>query len=106
MRPRYRCNALKDNRILGWAEITHPYHPLLGKKFPIVNEKQIGGIETLFLKGTSSGTFPMPKDWTDQVPPPLYEMLNIEPPILKIECLLKLVDIVDNLDVDPGDLAK
>jgi hypothetical protein len=70
----------------------------LGEKFPIVNKKQIGGIDTLFLKGSLSGTFPIPLDWTDQASPPLYEILNMKPPILKVECLLKLMKIVDNLD--------
>jgi len=85
---------------LGWAEITHPYHPLLGEKFPIINKKQIGGIDTLFLKGSPGGTFPIPLDWTDQAPPPPYKILNMKPPILKVECLLKLMDIIDNLDFD------
>jgi len=64
---------------LGWALITHPFHPLKGQRFAILKIRNIGGREVLSL----------------------YEALLaahaglIEPaPILDARCLLKLQDLV------------
>jgi Family of unknown function (DUF5372) len=51
---------------LGWAEITHPFHPLHGRCFPILKTRRVSGSDTLVLRGTAMGTFAVPRQWTDQ----------------------------------------
>src|SRR5262245_44181193 len=36
---------------LGWAEITHPFHPLRGQRYPFLKRTRIRGVETLRLQG-------------------------------------------------------
>ena len=54
------------NTPLGWAQITHPFHPLRGQRFAILKTRRVSGIDTLVLQGTSMGTFAVPQQWTDQ----------------------------------------
>lgn len=75
-----------------WTEIIHPFHPLHGKQFEIINKKKIGNVDTLFLKGTIEGTFAVPQEWTDKSEP------SFNNTILDYECLLELVDIVEKLN--------
>jgi hypothetical protein len=54
-------------------------------------------MEVLSLQGTTSGLIAVPLEWTDQSPPPLYEILGTEPPLLDVRCLLQLADLVQQL---------
>jgi hypothetical protein len=51
----------------------------------------LGNVDTLFLKGTVSGTFAVPQEWTDKAEP------SFNNTILDYERLLELVDIVERL---------
>jgi hypothetical protein len=79
---------------LGWALITHPFHPLKGKRFAILKIRKIGGQEVLSLYDDQRGSLPILREWTDQaVLSPGAD--PIEPaPILDVRCLLKLHDLV------------
>jgi hypothetical protein len=63
---RLKSNAHLCSTPLGYAEITHPFHPLRGQRFPILKTRRVSGIDTLVLQGTSMGTFAVPYQWTDQ----------------------------------------
>ncbi|MBW2124010.1 MAG: hypothetical protein JRH07_19495 [Deltaproteobacteria bacterium] len=78
---------------MGWAEITHPFHPLRSQRFPILKTRRVSGIDTLLLQGTSMGTFAVPREWTDQG--------DEEPEkstFLDFRCLCALRDLVSSLD--------
>ncbi|MBN1105262.1 MAG: hypothetical protein JXL84_17750 [Deltaproteobacteria bacterium] len=78
---------------MGWAEITHPFHPLRGRHFPILKTRRVSGIDTLLLQGTPMGTFAIPRQWTDQG--------DEEPKkntFLDFHCLSALRDLVRSLD--------
>jgi hypothetical protein len=78
---------------LGWALITHPFHPLKGQRFAILKIRKIAGREVLSLYDDKRGSLPIPRDWTDQAVLPDGNL--IEPaPILDARCLLKLHDLV------------
>jgi hypothetical protein len=77
---------------LGWAEITHPFHPLRGQRFPILKTRRVSGIDTLVLRGTSMGTFAVPQQWTDQGGKPQKNNF------LDFSCLTALRDLVRSLD--------
>ena len=83
---------------LGWAEITHPFHPLRGQRFRILKTHSVGSIETLVLEGSCLGTFSVPKEWTDKTPPSLYTDHQENLPILDFKLLLDLKAVVVHLD--------
>ena len=82
---------------MGWAEITHPFHPRRGQRFQILKARQVSGIQTLVLRGTSGGTFAVHQEWTDQAPPSSSSSLKIVDGILNAHALLALVELVANL---------
>ena len=87
-----------NNEPLGWAQITHPFHPLRGETFLILKIRRYGGVETVSLRGPSDGTFAVPLEWTDKATPSPYEQLGIPAPILDVRRLAELVDLVQSLD--------
>jgi hypothetical protein len=76
---------------LGWATITHPFHPLSGKRFQVLKRRRIGGREVLSLFDEGRGTVTVPRDWTDQAAPSLYTSGSESPPILHPACLVQLL---------------
>ena len=82
----------------GCAEITHPFHPLRGKSFPILKARSVAGVETLVLQGSPRGTFAVPKEWTDRADPPSFNTSNGELPIFDLGCLLALVELITQLE--------
>jgi hypothetical protein len=52
----------------------------------------------LILRGTSSGTFAVPREWTDLAEPSAVAVLGISPaPLLDGPCLLLLAELVSAL---------
>ena len=81
-------------------QITHPFHPLRGKLFPLLKTRRVAGVERLTLRGSPDGSLTVPVEWTDRAPPLFCEDLTIEPPLLDFRCLLQLADLVESLDSD------
>ncbi|MFC1816142.1 DUF5372 family protein [Thermodesulfobacteriota bacterium] len=81
-----------------YAKITHPYHPLRGQEFPILKTRRVSGVDTLVLRGSTMGTFAVPKEWTDKGNPLNDDSEQRNAPILDFRCLLTLRDIIHSLD--------
>jgi hypothetical protein len=79
---------------LGWATVTHPFHPLSGKRFLVLKRRRVGGREVLSLFDEGPGTIALPREWTDQAPPSPYASVLESPPILHTACLIKLQELV------------
>jgi len=79
---------------LGWAEITHPYHPFRGQRFYVLKTRRISGVETLVLRHQARGTFAVPREWTDQANPSIYNLPGHPSPILHGQYLLELIELV------------
>jgi hypothetical protein len=62
-----------------------------------LQSKRIGGIDTLFLRGSDRGTFAVPREWTDQADPSPLAALDLPPTILEARCLLALVQLLRHL---------
>jgi hypothetical protein len=86
--------ALASNASLGWALITHPFHPLKGQRFAILKIRKVAGREVLSLYDDKRGSLPIPRDWTDQAVLSPDAGLIEPAPILDARCLLKLHDLV------------
>jgi hypothetical protein len=79
---------------LGWALITHPFHPLKGQRLAILKIRKIAGQEVLSLYDDKKGSLPIPRDWTDQALLSPHAGLTEPAPILDARCLLKLQELV------------
>lgn len=89
---------------MGWAEIIHPYHPLNGQKFRILKIRKIAGEDILSLKGSSTGTFGIPRNWTDQSDPHMFADDPLL--ILSYPYLVKLCELVALINHVKQDLDK
>jgi hypothetical protein len=79
---------------LGWARITHPFHPLRGQAFRILKTRKVATQDTLILQGTNAGTFAVPSDWTDRADPAVFSGRELPAPILSFPHLLELVRLL------------
>jgi hypothetical protein len=79
---------------LGWATVTHPFHPLLGKRFLVLKVRRVGGRDVLSLLDEHIGTIALPREWTDQAPPSPYSSVLEQAPVLHVACLLKLQELI------------
>ena len=50
---------------MGWATITHPFHPLRGQRLEVLKTRRAGGIDTLLLRHAERGSYAIARDWTD-----------------------------------------
>jgi hypothetical protein len=69
-----------------------------GKTFSILKTRSVAGVETLVLQGSSSGTFAVPREWTDQAEPCASFSPNQQPPIFDPRRLLDLAELIRQLE--------
>jgi hypothetical protein len=91
--------ALKSNRYLGYATITHPFHPLRGMRFEILFCRTFNDRDIFSLKDTPEGIVPtIPRDWTDRADPDPYQFLcDYHFPTLSLLHLVHLADLINVL---------
>jgi hypothetical protein len=82
---------------LGWAEISHPFHPLRGRRFEVLKERRVAGVDTLILRELERGTFSVPREWTDWADLSRYDSLALPPHRLAADYLFELVTLLDAL---------
>jgi len=82
---------------LGWATVTHPFHPLRGQRFLVLKVRRVGGREVLSLFDEARGTIALPREWTDQAPPSIASGVLPQAPILHPACLIQLRELVQLL---------
>jgi len=50
---------------LGWARITHPFHPLRQQRFEVLKTRRVSGVDTLILRHPQLGSYAVVQEWTD-----------------------------------------
>ena len=50
---------------MGWATITHPFHPLRGQCLEVLKTRRVTGIDTLILRHPELGSYTVAREWTD-----------------------------------------
>ena len=78
---------------MGWASITHPFHPRRGQRFRVLKVRRYRGEATLILEGGECGSFSILEDWTDKAVPSRAGT----PRLLSAPALLELVQLVQQL---------
>jgi Family of unknown function (DUF5372) len=86
-----RRTAHQHKDHLGWVTITHPFHPLRGLKFEILQIRSFQEKKLISLKKPTGGTFAIPHEWTDLDNSPQGST------ILSIPYLLALVDMTKQI---------
>ena len=87
--------------LLGWAEISHPFHPLRGRRLEVLKKRRVAGVDTLILRELERGTLSVPREWTDWADPSPYDSLTLPPHRLAVDCLFELVALLDALRPAP-----
>ena len=82
---------------MGWAEITHPFHPFRSQRFRVLKVRRLATHDTLILQGSGSGTFAVPRDWTDRADPLLFGSSRDAAPILSVPRLIELAQLLSRL---------
>jgi hypothetical protein len=54
---------------LGSAEVVHPFHPLRGQRFAVLQVRTVSGVEILSLRQEELGSMAMPREWTNWARP-------------------------------------
>ncbi|TCF97136.1 hypothetical protein BZM26_33385 [Paraburkholderia strydomiana] len=85
------------NEHLGWAEIRHPFHPLRGRRFPVLKARRVAGSETLILRDTDRGSFSIAREWTDWGTPSVHDDIISPVCYFDLQMLLKLIALIDQL---------
>ncbi len=89
--------ALVHSSALGWAEISHPFHPLRGRRFEVLKRQRVAGVDTLILRELERGTLSIPREWTDWADPTPYDSVTLPPRRLSADCLFELVALLEAL---------
>jgi hypothetical protein len=79
---------------LGYATITHPYHPLYGQCLKIIFTRRINDKDVFSLKTETMGTMTVMRDWTDKADPGFYADVLDKPPILSVTHLISLSELL------------
>jgi len=59
-------------------------------------------VECLVLKGSKSGTFAVPRDWTDQAWPDPYRDVEVGVRFLNLDSLLSIVELSNSISKKRG----
>lgn len=50
---------------MGWATITHPFHPFRRQRFEVLKTRRVSGVDTLILRHPQLGSYTVAREWTD-----------------------------------------
>ena len=92
-----QVKAHLGNQPSGFVEIVHPFHPLFRQHFLVLKSRTVAGVVCVILKGSPSGTFSVPKDWTSIRSSDHYQDAGAPPTILRLERLVDLAQLVQRL---------
>jgi hypothetical protein len=63
---------------LGSVVVTHPFHPLNGRRLEILFVKRRGDAAVFVCSGGLGGQVTLPVAWTDRAEPPVAHRLSVE----------------------------
>lgn len=79
--------------------MTHPFHPLHGQQFEMIEYYQCWGENRVFFLDSSGQLERLPASWTDVIGEDLFVTVAAGRSPLRVEDLLRLVDLLDQLQV-------
>jgi hypothetical protein len=82
---------------LGWATITHPFHPLHSQRFEVLKTRCVAGVNTLILRHPDRGSYTVAQEWTDWGLPDASLEPSQTARKLAVKPLLQLADLLAEL---------
>jgi len=83
---------------LGWATITHPFHPLRSQRFEVLKTRRVSGIDTLILRHPQLGSYTVAREWTDWRLPDDSTLADTPHRKLGATSLLQLASLLAEVD--------
>jgi hypothetical protein len=77
---------------LGSVVVTHPFHPLSGRRLEILFVKRRGDAVVFVCSGGLGGQVTLPRAWTDRGDPPAAHRLCVEG-LAALDTLAKMLEI-------------
>jgi hypothetical protein len=78
--------------------VTHPFHPLYGRKFQLIEYHQAWGEERVYFLDSSGQLVRLPASWTDAMGEDPFVALAAGRSPLRVRELLRLADLISRLD--------
>ena len=85
------------NQDVRWIRITHPFHPLSGKQFDLVEHRCIFAESFVYFHDCDGHLREIPSAWTDFVSGDAFVEVAAGRSPLHARCLLELADLVERL---------
>ena len=63
---------------MGFAVVTHPFHPLNGRRLEVLFVKRRGAGRVFVCAGAVGGQVTLPESWTDRGAEPLTHRLSVQ----------------------------
>ena len=77
--------------------MTHPFHPLHGQKFEMIEYRHAWGEERVYFLDSSGQMQRLPAEWTDVAAVDPFVMIAAGRSAFRVEDLLQLADIIERL---------
>lgn len=77
--------------------MTHPFHPLFGREFELVTQKQAWGEDRVYFRDKKKRLHHVPLGWTSAAPADSFKAAAAGRCRFRIEDLLRLADLTDQL---------
>ncbi|WP_407643023.1 DUF5372 family protein [Caballeronia glebae] len=90
-RPSTARNSLGGIQLV---RVTHPFHPLLGQEFVLLERRSTWGEERVYFHDDSGRLRRLPASWTSAAPPIAFEVLSAGRSAFRVEDLLHLVGLI------------
>lgn len=82
--------------------VTHPFHPLFGRRFVFVEARHNWGEDRVCLHGEDGLVFSLPTGWTDAAMPDPFVVVAQGRCPFTVAGLLALADLIDRLRAPAG----
>jgi hypothetical protein len=83
--------------------VTHPFHPLYGRKFKLVTRRHNWGTDRVFYYNSKKQLKSLPTAWTDAITPDPVVVLSAGQAAFRIQDLLELSRFIEALQAKEWD---
>jgi len=77
--------------------VTHPFHPLYGREFRLIDFRQTWGEERVYFHDETGQVVRLPARWTSAKPADAFAVVAAGRCRFRVDDLLRLVDLVQQL---------
>jgi hypothetical protein len=90
------------------VRVTHRFHPLFGRDFEVVEQRQNWGEDRIYLHDEHGELFSLPVGWTDMAPADPFVVVSGGRCPFTVSALLAVAELIDRLNAqrDAGDGVK